>query len=409
MTASAVSSRAAAYDGTTAGAPGASTSRITSMDFVRGVVMILMAIDHVRVYSGLPAGGPTPGIFFTRWITHFVAPAFVFLAGTAAFLHGRKLPSRSALSKFLFVRGAWLVLLELTVIRVGWTFNLDFAHYMLAGVIWMIGCCMMLMAAAVYLPTKAAGAIGVAIVALHNVTDLFRGPLQQAFGDAGPNWILKILYFGGAVQLGGSGPPLLVLFVIVPWIGVMMAGYAFGQVMLLPPERRRAVCIKLGIALTAAFIVLRALDVYGDPRPWHASKLPALLAFLGTSKYPASLDFLLMTLGPMFILLGLAENWRGRLTEIATTFGRVPFFYYVLHIPLIHLAACIVSLVREGRVNPWLFGNHPLAPPDVPPGYTWSLGLLYLVFVICVTILYFPSRWFARLRATRRSAWLSYL
>ena len=409
MTASAVSARAAAYDGTTAGAPGGPASRITSMDFVRGVVMILMAIDHVRVYSGLPAGGPTPGIFFTRWITHFVAPAFVFLAGTAAFLHGRKLASPPALSKFLFVRGAWLVLLELTVIRVGWTFNFDFAHYMLAGVIWMIGCCMMLMAAAVYLPTKAVGTIGVAIIALHNVTDFFRGPLQQAFGDAGPNWILKILYFGGAVQLGGSGPPLLVLFVIVPWIGVMMAGYAFGQVMLMPPERRRAMCIKLGIALTAAFIVLRALDVYGDPRPWHASKLPSLLAFLGTTKYPASLSFLLMTLGPMFILLGLAENWRGKFTEIATTFGRVPFFYYVLHIPLIHLAACVVSLVREGRVNPWLFGNHPLAPPDVPPGYTWSLGLLYLVFVICVTILYFPSRWFARLRATRRSAWLSYL
>jgi uncharacterized membrane protein len=408
MTTPAVS-RSASYEGTTTGAPDRPTSRIASMDFVRGVVMILMAIDHVRVYSGLPAGGPTPGIFFTRWITHFVAPGFVFLAGTAAYLHGRKLPNRAELSKFLFVRGAWLVLLELTVIRVGWTFNFDFAHYMLAGVIWMIGCCMMLMAAAVHLPTIAVGAIGVAIVALHNVTDLFRGPLQQAFGDNGPNWILKILYFGGAVQLGGSGPPLLILFVIVPWIGVMMAGYAFGQVMLMPPERRRAICIKLGIALTAAFIVLRALDAYGDPRPWNASKLPSLLAFLATTKYPASLDFLLMTLGPMLVLMGLAENWRGKLTEIATTFGRVPFFYYVLHIPLIHLAACVVSLVREGRVNPWLFGNHPLAPPDVPPGYTWSLGLLYLVFLICVTALYFPCRWYARLRATHRSKWLSYL
>src|SRR5436190_7386403 len=126
-------------------------ARLVSLDVVRGIVMILMAIDHVRVYSGLPAGGPTPGIFFTRWITHFVAPAFVFLAGTAAYLHGRKLPNRAALSKFLFVRGAWLVLLELTVIRIGWTFNFDFAHYLLAGVIWMIGCCMMLMAAAVHL------------------------------------------------------------------------------------------------------------------------------------------------------------------------------------------------------------------------------------------------------------------
>jgi uncharacterized membrane protein len=148
------------------------------VDFVRGVVMILMAIDHVRVYSGLPAGGPTAGIFFTRWITHFVAPAFVLLAGTAAYLHGRKLSGRTELSKFLFVRGVWLVLLELTVIRLAWTFNLDYANYMLAGVIWMIGCCMMLMAAAVYLPPKAIGAIGVAVIALHNMTDLFVGPLQ---------------------------------------------------------------------------------------------------------------------------------------------------------------------------------------------------------------------------------------
>src|SRR5207248_252426 len=180
--------------------------RIASLDIVRGIVMILMAIDHVRVFAGVPAGGPSPGVFFTRWITHFVAPAFVFLAGTAAYLHGRKLANRSALSKFLLTRGAWLVLLELTVIRVGWTFNFDFAHYMLAGVIWMIGWCMILLAAAVYLPTIAVGSIGVAIVALHNVSDVFRPQLQQAFGDAGPNWLLKILYFGGAVQLGGSGP-----------------------------------------------------------------------------------------------------------------------------------------------------------------------------------------------------------
>ena len=407
MTTPAVDSRAATYTSATSAPP--RTSRIESLDFVRGVVMILMAIDHVRVYSGLPPGGPTPGIFFTRWITHFVAPAFVFLAGTAAYLHGRKLPGRFALSKFLFTRGVWLVLLELTVIRVAWTFNVDFAHYMLAGVIWMIGCCMMLLAAAVYLPTIAIGSIGVGIVALHNLTDVFRPQLQQAFGDSGPSWLLKILYFGGAVQLGGSGPPLLVLFVIVPWIGVMMAGYAFGRVMELPAERRRAICIKLGLALTCAFVALRALDLYGDPRPWHASKIPALLAFLGTTKYPASLDFLLMTLGPTLVLLGLAEGWRGKASQIASTFGRVPFFYYVLHIPLIHLAACVVSVIREGRVNPWLFGNHPMAPPAIPPGYTWSLALLYLVFVICVTLLYFPCRWFAQVRATRRSKWLSYL
>jgi uncharacterized membrane protein len=384
----------------------ATSLRITSLDFVRGVVMILMAIDHVRVYSGLPAGGPTPGIFFTRWITHFVAPAFVFLAGTAAYLYGSKLANRAALSKFLIVRGAWMVLLELTVIRLAWTFNFDFAHYMLAGVIWMIGWCMILLAVAVYLPITAIGAIGVATIALHNVTDFFTGPLAKAFGESGPNWLLKILYFGGGFDLGGSGPPLLILFVIVPWIGVMMAGYAFGPVMKMPPERRRSICLKLGVGLTALFVLLRALDVYGDPRPWGGH---GVMAFLRTSKYPASLSFLLMTLGPMFILLALAERWRGKLAGVITMFGRVPMFYYLLHIPVIHLAACMVSLIREGHVNPWLFGNHPLAPPRVPPGYTWSLGLLYLVFAVCVIALYFPCRWFERLRATRRWPWLSYL
>jgi hypothetical protein len=192
----------------------------------------------------------------------------------------------------------------------------------------------------------------------------------------------------------------------VPWIGVMMAGYAWGPVMQMTPERRRAICLKLGIALTALFILLRAIGVYGDPRPWDAH---GFLAFLRTTKYPASLSFLLMTLGPMFILLACAERWHGKLVDAITIFGRVPLFYYLLHIPVIHLAACIVSLIREGHVDAWLFGNHPMAPPPVPPGYTWSLGLLYLVFAVCVIALYFPCRWFERLRAKRRSPWLSYL
>jgi uncharacterized membrane protein len=294
------------------------------------------------------------------------------------------------------------------VIRIAWTFNFDFANYLLAGVIWMIGCCMILMAAAVHLPVRVVGAVGLAIVALHNLTDRFAGPLQQAFGDSGPHWLLQFVYFGGAVQLGSSGPPLLILYVLVPWIGVMMAGYAFGQVMEMPPERRRRVCFTIGLVATALFVVLRGLDVYGDPRQWSGSRMPALFAFLSTTKYPASLLFLLMTLGPSIVLLALAERWRGRLVEAVTTFGRVPLFYYLLHIPVIHIAAVIVSLVREGQVNGWLFGNHPLAAPPVPDDYSWSLGLLYLVFLASVIALYYPCRWFARLRATRRSEWLSY-
>jgi uncharacterized membrane protein len=385
--------------------------RVGSLDIVRGIAMILMAIDHVRVYSGLPPGGPTPGIFFTRWVTHFVAPAFVFLAGTGAFLLGKKLDDKRALSHFLLTRGIWLIFLELTVIRVAWTFNLDFSHYLLAGVIWMIGWCMILMAAAVHLPTQVVGALGIAIIALHNVTDLFAGQLDKAFGDAGPGWLLQVLYFGGVFKLGASGPPLFVLFVIVPWIGVMMAGYAFGRAMELDAERRQRLCLWMGIVLTALFVCLRFVGVYGDPRSWAeaTTKMPSYLAFLATSKYPASLEFLCMTLGPMFIALALAERWRGRAADAIATFGRVPFFYYLLHIPLIHVAACIVSLAREGRVDPWLFANHPMNPGPAPAGYVWSLPLLYLVFALCVAALYVPCRWYARLKAERKSRWLSYL
>jgi uncharacterized membrane protein len=385
--------------------------RIASLDIVRGIAMILMAIDHVRVYSEQPPGGPTPGIFFTRWVTHFVAPAFVFLAGTGAYLLGKKLGDKRALSRFLLTRGLWLVFLELTVIRVAWTFNLDFAHYMLAGVIWMIGWCMVLMSAAVFLPTQVIGAVGIAIIALHNITELFAGQHDKAFGDAGPGWLVQVLYFGGVVKLGADGPPLFVLFVIVPWIGVMMLGYAFGRAMEVDADKRRALCLWLGLALSALFVGLRFVGVYGDPRSWAdaATRMPSYLAFLATSKYPASLEFLCMTLGPMFIALALAERWRGRASNVIATFGRVPFFYYLLHIPLIHAAACIVSLVREGRVDPWLFGNHPMDPGPAPAGYTWSLPLLYLVFVLCVAALYLPCRWYARLKAEKRSRWLSYL
>jgi uncharacterized membrane protein len=292
-------------------------------------------------------------------------------------------------------RGAWLVLLELTLIRIAWTFNFDFKHYMLAGVVWMLGICMMLMAALIWLPLRVVAAIGIAVIALHNVADFLPHPKE-------PNALLAILYTGGE-----AFGPLLVLYVVIPWIGVMMSGYAFGRVIDLPADRRRTISLRLGIALTALFVVLRFINLYGDPRPWNHAR--GLLGFLATTKYPASLQFLLMTLGPMFVVLALAERWSGPLARIVTTYGRVPMFYYLLHIPLIHAAACIVSLVREGRVDAWLFGNHPMAPPPVPPGYMWSLPLLYLVYALCVAALYIPCRWYAGVRAERRSQWLSYI
>ena len=406
----------------------ASSGRITSLDVVRGVVMVLMAIDHVRVYSGVPAGGPSPGVFFTRWITHFVAPAFAFFAGTSIFLHARKLASPAATSRFLLTRGAWLIVLELTVLRIAWTFNLDFAHYLLAGVIWMLGWCMILMAAFSRLSVRTNAIVGGAIVGLHNLLDY----APNAGNSLGPIWAL--LYGGGVVNVGA---PLFILYVIVPWIGVMMLGYAFGAVMVKPAAERSKLAVRIGAYAIAAFLVLRALDLYGDPRHWHAPPpapaaqaaqsaagaaapqatqatpprrvAPAPIRFLNTSKYPASLLFLLMTLGPMLVLLGRVEGATGKLSQVLATFGRVPFFYYVLHIPLIHAAACVVSVIRVGHVDPWLFTNFPVMPGDQPDGYMWPLWLLYLVFAVCVAILYYPCRWFARVRASGKHPVLSYL
>jgi uncharacterized membrane protein len=393
------------------------TSRFASVDLIRGAVMVLMAIDHVRVFSGLPAGGPTPGIFFTRWITHFCAPAFVFLAGTSAFFYGRK---HADLSRFLLIRGAWLVLLELTLLRVAWTFNLDFAHYEMAGVIWAIGWCMILLAVLVKLPLPAVGTIGLAIIAGHNLMDSHLGDLIQSLGDNGLGALWKILYvgfFAGPIQFGADGPNLIVLYSIVPWIGVMAAGYAFGNLFTLDPARRNRICLVLGLGAMALFLVLRGFNLYGDPRPWNAAgqgpngppPMPALLAFLNTNKYPASLLFLLMTLGPIIALVPALEGARGAVAHWISVFGRVPFFYYMLHIPLIHALALVVSKIRLGAVSPWLFTNHPMGNPEAPEGYTWGLGLLYVVWAVAIVLLYFACRWYADLKARRKDWWLAYL
>jgi uncharacterized membrane protein len=376
------------------------SQRITSIDIVRGAVMVLMAIDHVRVYSGVPAGSPDPAVFFTRWITHFVAPAFVFFAGTAAFLHGGRLATRGDLARFLLTRGAWLVLLELTLIRVMWAFNFDFGTYLLAGVIWVLGVSMMLMAAIIYLPIRVIAAFGLLVIFGHNL-------LGYASLPESPLTTLLWSWAGGEVKLGGT--TLVVLYSVIPWIGVMAAGYAFGAIMQLPVERRRRICVQIGLAAIALFIALRFLNVYGD-QSWTEGDMHPVLRFLNTSKYPASLLFLLMTLGPAILAVGLLEGVRNRVTNVLATFGRVPLFYYLLHIPLIHVAALIVSLVRFGYVDPWLFGNHPMWPPEQPEGYRWSLSLMYLVTAIVVTILYFPSRWYARFKETHRHlTWPSYL
>jgi len=391
----------------------ASTSRIASIDIIRGAVMILMAIDHVRVYSGLPAGGPTPGIFFTRWITHFCAPAFIFLAGTSIFFYARK---HSGVSRFLLIRGAWLIFLELTILRLAWTFNFDFAHYEMAGVLWVIGFCMILIAGLVKLPLQVTAAFGVILIAAHNLMDSHLGKLLDGMDSNRLSALWKIGYIGffaGPVQFGPNGPNLIVLYSIVPWIGVMATGYAFGKILLLDPASRNRACLLLGLGAIALFSILRGFNLYGDPRPWHGpngnSPMPAVLSFLNCTKYPASLDFLLMTLGPVIALIPILETASNALSRIIAMFGRVPFFYYVLHIPLIHTLALVVSKIRLGYVSPWLFTNHPMGNPEPPDGYTWSLPLLYTVWAAAILLLYPACRWFVNVKARRQDWWLKYI
>lgn len=392
-------------------------SRIGSIDLIRGAVMILMAIDHVRVYSGIPPGGPHPAVFFTRWITHFCAPAFIFLAGTSIFLYRRK---HAEASRYLVIRGAWLIFLEFTFLRVAWTFNFDFRHYEMAGVIWVIGCCMILMAGLMKLPVPVVGAFGVLVIAAHNLMDSHMGKLLAGLDQNRLSGLWKILYIGffaGPIQFGSDGPNLIVLYSIVPWIGVMAAGFAFGQILTLEPARRNRLCLAIGLSAVALFLVLRGFNLYGDPRPWHAATpsqngapaMSSLLSFLNTTKYPASLSFLLMTLGPIIALIPLLEGFNGALARAVILFGRVPFFFYMLHIPLIHALALVVSKIRLGFVSPWLFANHPMGNPEPPEGYVWSLPLLYLIWGITIVLLYFACRWFAGLKARKDDWWLQYL
>jgi uncharacterized membrane protein len=374
--------------------------RVRSLDIARGLVMVLMAIDHVRVYAAVPAGGPTPAIFFTRWITHFCAPGFVFFAGASAYLHRATLPGLGALSRVLLIRGLWLVVLELTLMRFAWTFNFDVINYNLAGVLWMIGWSMVALAGLIWLPFQAIAALGLAIIAGHNLIDPYVRDVGRSLADDPMRWVYQFLYFGGSVQLGDSGPRIAILYSLLPWIGVMAAGYAFGKVLELPEQRRRRVCLVIGAGSIALFIVLRTFNIYGDPRHWSPQQP---LSFLNTAKYPASLLFLLMTLGPLILLIPVFDRARGAFARGLETFGRVPLFYYVLHIPLIHLTAIAISLIRTGAVTPWLFGNHPMEPPEPPDGYRWSLTLLYLVTAVCVGLLYVACRWYADRRKASTS------
>ena len=389
--------------------------RVGSVDVARGAIMLLMAVDHVRLYltnanfDPMDLSQTSVPLFFTRWVTHFCAPGFVFLAGAGAFLRGRRAgETADSLSQYLVVRGLWLILLEVTIVRLGWTFNVDYRHYILLGVLWMLGWTMIALAALVFLPYRAILAFGIVVVFAHNALDSW---LPGHYASIEESWPWQIFYIGGTIQAGSDGPLFAVLYSLVPWVGVIALGYAFGKVLTWPDERRRRACFAIGGAAILLFLVLRGTNLYGNPSPWKPQATPALtvLSFLNTRKYPASLLFLLMTLGLAVFALPFLERMRGPLGRVLQVFGRVPLFFYVLHIWLAHAMACALSAIRYGRVIPWMFANHPYMPGRHPEGYGYGLGVVWLATAVVAILLYPACRAFAGVKAKNPSGWLSFL
>ena len=387
-------------------AESAPTRRLTSIDILRGIVMILMALDHVRDFFGVPGVSPTNlaqttvPLFFTRWITHICAPVFFLLTGTGALLlRGRK--SIPELSRFLATRGVWLILLELTLIRcLGFQFNFDYQVTLLV-VIWALGWAMIVLAALVWLPVSAVLAFGIVTIAGHNLLDGVR--------STHPLWV--ILHAPGFV-VNRPGFVVFAAYTLIPWVGVTAVGYALGQIYRWNPDARRAFLLRCGLALMVAFVVLRTWNVYGDPVPWAAQGSTALtlVSFLNVTKYPPSLLFLLMTLGPAALILRALDDEVPRVLRAALVFGRVPLFYFVLHLPLIHLLAVTVCYWQNGAIH-WMFESPDLGsyPFTAPPGWGLSLPMIYLLWALVVALLYPICRWFASIKQRRTDAWLSYL
>jgi uncharacterized membrane protein len=378
--------------------------RIDSVDIVRGGIMVLMALDHVRDFVTNQRFQPedlsraSVGLFATRWVTHFCAPGFFLLAGLGIGLAMLRGKSPAEMSRYLAVRGVWLMILEVTLSDFGWAFDFPTLP-VFTVVIWTLGLSMIFMALLVRLPRAAVLTISLALIALHNLFDAVQ-PAQ--FGAWG--WIWNVLHVPGFLIPG----KLLSTYPLIPWVGVMGAGYALASVYSWDAGRRRAFLVWTGVAATALFVALRATHSYGNTIPWTPQRTPELTAaaFFNVRKYPPSLQFLLMTLGPTLVALSLVESARGRIANWITTYGRVPLFYYMGHIYLAHVIAIVLAAIQVGglhRIN-ILTGTDQL-----PAGFGVGLPGVYLTWILVVALMYFPCRWFAKLRATRSDWWLSYL
>jgi uncharacterized membrane protein len=381
------------------------SSRLDSIDVVRGLVMVVMALDHARDYFGsiqigvglnLFAAYFQPELYFTRWITHFCAPTFVFLAGTGAFLAGSHGRSRKQLGLFLLSRGLWLIVLEHTLIHFLWFAQWD-PSLLFAQVIYVIGASFIVLALLVWLPARVIGLIGFAIVGMHN---LFDGLPLREWGLAG-----NVLSFLFQFEIFEFAPRHLWLniYPVMPWFGILALGYGLGPLFLKPANERCRNLFFIGLTFSVLFVALRYSNVHGNPRGWwnYGTASVTVMDFLNCEKYPPSLDFVLMTLGPMLMLLAILPDRAPRLLQPLVTFGRVPLFFYLLHIAALHLGAAALNwyLKIEG---PFVYMPYPNGP--------WlNLGQVYVAWIVAVIVLYFPCRWFAGLKRRHPGGVLSYL
>lgn len=394
--------------------PASRTRRIESIDLLRGIVMIIMALDHARdyfdasayVYDPTDLTQASPALFFTRWITHYCAPIFMLLAGIAAWLYGNK-NGRKAVSFFLLTRGAWLIFVEIFLVSFGWTFNYHFNFFVLQ-VIWAFGVAMVILSAFVHLSRPALLAIALVLIGAHNLLDGIHATGNSA---ATLGWaFLHQFTFFNYPHFG-----FVIGYPILPWLGIITLGYCLGS--LYGPdvaaERRQKLLRALGLGAIAAFILIRAINVYGDPAHWSSQRngLYTVLSFLNVTKYPPSLCYVLMTLGPGLLFLSVAEKPLNRFTKALAVFGRVPFFYYILHIYLFHLLAMLAAVIQGhpagdmADFSTWVTGVAKLK------GYGFSLWVVYAVWIAVVLALYpLCKRFDVYKRANQaQKRWLSYL
>jgi uncharacterized membrane protein len=409
--------------GGSVGAPGVRAGRIDSVDLLRGVIMVIMMLDHTRdfVHRDAFVFDPTdvtktyPILFFTRWITHFCAPIFVFLAGTGSYFQRMRGKPLGELSTLLLTRGLWFIALELCFFRFLIFFNADVTT-MLAflQVIWAIGWSLIVLAAVIHLPLRVIVTMSVAMIALHNALDgiqvtTFAGPGTPIPGFGASLW--KILHERGVIfPFGSTGPIVFVLYPLIPWVGVMWAGYAVGALYERPEPERRRLLLRIGAALIVGFLVVRGVNVYGDPSRWSAQStlVRSMLSFLAVSKYPPSLLYLLMTLGPALVFLGAFDRAaRGIVARIFITFGRVPLFFYCLQWFTSHMLA-VVAVKLAGQPSDFLFGNIIIGPPP-PAGFGFGLATVYGLWILGLMLIYPLCVWFAGVKARRRDWWLSYI